>query len=147
MKKYIVLLLCCLLILLSASALACGPRTLIPDSSTRLLTERELKSYSYDGLGYAFNEILARHGYHFDPDGKYYQHFMDIYEYNPRTDMYECIYNEAPDSISNDEIYASLSRTEQKNIRLIKDVRAQKKARGEYTGEDYGLRMCSGEDY
>ena len=147
MKKYISLLLCCLLILVSAAALACGPRVLIPDSDTRLLTERELNSYSYDGLGYALNEILARHGYHFDRDGKYYEHFSYIEEYDPITQTCEYFYREAPDSVSNQDICDSLSRTEWKNIDLIKEVRANKKARGEYTGEDYSLWMCSGEYY
>ena len=147
MKKYIVMLLCCLLILVSAVASACGPRVLIPDSDTRLLTTRELNTYSYDGLGYALNEILARHGYHFDYNGKYYEHFSYIEEYDPITKTCTYFYEEAPDFVSNDEIYANLSRTEQKNIRLIKDVRAQKKARGEYIGEDYSLWMCSDDNY
>ena len=146
-KMNAALVLCCLMILVSAVATACGPYVLIPDSDTRQLTERELNAYSYDALGYALNEIVARHGYHFKHDGKYYDHFSQIYEYNSRTGNYECFYTEAPSYLSNQEIYDSMTRTEMRNMSLIKDVRAAKKARGEYTGEDYGLWMCSGEYY
>lgn len=147
MKKTMILVLCCMMMLVSAVASACGPYILIPDSDTRLLTERELNAYSYDALGYALNEIVARHGYHFDYDGKYYSHFSEIYEYNPRTEMWECMYEEAPSYMTNQMIYDSMSNTEQKNMSLIKKVRRAKKDRGEYTGPDTGLWMCDGGDY
>ena len=143
MKTKMMLILCCLLILVSAVASACGPYVLIPDSDTRRLTARELNEFSYDALGYALNEIVARHGYHFDPDGKYYEHFCEIYEYNDRTEMWEPFYKEAPESMTNQMIYDRMTRTEQKNMSLIKQVRRDKKARGEYTGPDNGLWLCN----
>jgi len=143
MKTKIALILCCVMLMVSALASACGPHVLIPDSNRRQLTERELNQFSYDALGYALNEIVARHGYHFDRNGKYYSHFSEIYEYNQHTGNYEPFYKEAPESMSNQEIYDSMTRIEMKNMSLIKDVRKAKKARGEYIGEDYSLWMCN----
>ncbi|MBQ4264392.1 MAG: YARHG domain-containing protein [Clostridia bacterium] len=134
MKKNIAMILCCLMVLVSAVASACGPYVLIEDSNTRLLTERELREYSYDALGYALNEIVARHGYHFDENGKYADHFSHLF----------C---EADEDVSNAEIYAGLSNVEYANMDLIKKVRADLRAENADLGPEPGLWSCSEEDY
>ena len=132
MKKYIAIALCCLSIFTCACASACGSYILIYDSDTRLLSEEEVRGYHYDTLGYVLNEIVARHGYHFDPDGKYGSHFEDIgYIYEHDTGF---PYQEAPQDVSNEQIIAGLSDTELENIRLIKKIRAQKRTDNDESG-------------
>lgn len=124
MKQRIALLLCCLLVFIASAASACGTYVLIYDSDTRLLFEDEVRGYHYRTLGYILNEILARHGYHFDPDGEYYEHFSNLgYVYNHDSGFPYC---EAPAEISNKDILASLSDIENKNIALIKKILDQK---------------------
>ena len=75
MKKLLALFLACIFALSALPGLAevtAQPETpdenalyIIPDSSTRAFTKRELWQYSYETLGYIRNEILARHGYAF----------------------------------------------------------------------------------
>lgn len=118
MKRLITLMLC-LLLLLGAQASASN-FYLVEDSNTRLLTRAELWEWQYDALGYVFNEIFARHGYHFNPGGKYQSYFMaqDWYEENQ---VYE----------TNQEIYHHLmSSVEWQNERLCKEVRAEMRALG-----------------
>ena len=132
MKKYIAIALCCLSIFTCACASACGTYVLIYDSDDRLLFEEEVRGYDYDTLGYVLNEIVARHGYHFDPDGEYSYHFQNIdYIYAHDTGF---PYEEAPQDVSNEEIIAGLSDIEHKNIRLIKKVRAEKREAGDKSG-------------
>ena len=79
--KTIITLCLTLVLLLDASAQASN-FYLIEDSDTRLLTRSELWEWQYDALGYVFNEIFARHGYHFEAGGKYESYFkaQDWYE-------------------------------------------------------------------
>lgn len=102
---------------------------LIEDSNTRLLTRSELWEWQYDALGYVFNEIFARHGYHFNPGGKYESYFMaqDWYEEN---EIYD----------TNQEIYQHLmTNVEWKNEQLCKQVRAEMRAMGTRNEKGKGL--------
>lgn len=102
---------------------------IIPDSNTRRLTEQELWEWQYDALGYAFNEIFARHGYHFEPGGKYESYFM-AQKWYQENEQY-------PD---NQKIYDRLMNdVEWHNERLIKDVRAQMRALGTYNEDGKAL--------
>jgi hypothetical protein len=89
---------------------------IIPDSNTRRLTEAELWEWQYDALGFIFNEIFARHGFVFDPDGRYYAHFNHQTWYH------------ADPAFS----YNSINNLEWDNYHLIKDVRAQMRAYGDF---------------
>ena len=132
MKKCIIIALCCLSMLTSTCASACGTYVLIYDSDERLLFEEEVRGYHYDTLGYAMNEILARHGYHFKQDGEYQRHFKSIdYLYAHSTGFG---YKEAPQAISNEEIIAGLSDIEYENLQLIKKIRTEKRTASDESG-------------
>lgn len=127
MKKVITLCLA-LVILLGCSAQASN-FYLIEDSDTRLLTRSELWEWQYDALGYVFNEIFARHGYHFEPGGKYESYFkaQDWYEEN---ETYE----------TNQEIYQNLMTSiDWQNEHLCKEVRAEMRELGTKNEKGKGL--------
>lgn len=145
MKTKIALLLCCLMLLTSAVASACGPRVLIPDSDTRELTLQELEQYSHYALTFIGMEIAARHGYHFDPDSYFYEHFSSIYDYNERTGEVTPFYVEAPAYVTNEMIVNSMSTIELKNVLLVVQVQQAKELRGEDTSEDPSLWLCDEE--
>ncbi|MBR4711762.1 MAG: YARHG domain-containing protein [Clostridia bacterium] len=92
---------------------------IIPDSNTRLLTYDELWNYQYDTLMYAFNEIYARHGYKFETGSRCWMWFTQMPWYTP---------NESENSKNHHETYAACSSIENKNVDLIKQVRADMKA-------------------
>lgn len=60
----------------------------IIDSDTRQLTEEELWQWDRESMSYMFNEIFARHGFTFDPGGKFYNHFNSLpwYQNTPKVD-------------------------------------------------------------
>lgn len=119
-------LLCALLFGAQASA---SNFYLIEDSDTRELTRAELWEWQYDALGYVFNEIFARHGYHFNPGGKYESYFQAQEWYEENT-----VYD------TNQEIYDHLMNSvEWKNERLCKEVRAEMRALGTDNPEGKGL--------
>lgn len=89
---------------------------IIPDSNTRRLTEEELWEWQYEALGFIFNEIFARYGFPFDPDGRYYAHFN-----------HQSWYREDPDFS-----YNSVSKLEWDNYHLIKSVRSRMREVGYY---------------
>lgn len=114
------------LVLLLATTLALGALPIcaanasnfyiIPDSNSRYLTEEELWGWQYEALGYILNEIFARHGFPFDPGGKYYNYFQLQAWYKE-----DLNYHNRP---------SGLNAIEWKNERLIKDVRiAMRKAK------------------
>lgn len=105
-----------ILFILSLSACALADRMyLLPDSDKRRLTEEEVAVWNYDSLGYAFNEIMARHGYCFNAGQKYDSYFSTMPWYTP---------NQNPDK---QLVYEALSDVEWYNYEVIKSVRAQKK--------------------
>lgn len=119
MKHVMFAALALLLVMTTATASAAN-FYLIEDSDTRELTREELWTWQYDALGYVFNEIFARHGYHFNPGGKYESYFM-AQEWYQENDVYA----------TNQEIYEHLMNSvEWKNERLCKEVRAEMRALG-----------------
>lgn len=118
MKRILALLL--MLLMLPAAALA-EIMYILPESDTRLLTWDEVAVWDYESLGYAFNEIFARHGYDFNPGGEYEYYFETKPWYRANG-----TYNNQRDC------YKKVSRTEWQNYDLIKEVRAYKKANGDW---------------
>ncbi len=82
---------------------------LIPDSDTRYLTEAELWEWQYTALGFVLNEIFARHGFPFDPDGNYYAYFNAQSWYHEDANF----------------TYSRVNSVEWYNERLVKQVRQQ----------------------
>ena len=74
MKRILALL---LLVLMLPAAVLAERMYVLPESNERHLTWDEVAEWDYESLGYAFNEIFARHGYDFEPGGEYeyYSHF------------------------------------------------------------------------
>lgn len=58
-------------LLLSIGIASAELNYILPDSNSRELTWDEVARWDYETLGYAFNEIFARHGYVFHPGEKY----------------------------------------------------------------------------
>ena len=113
-KKFIGFLFLMLALTLTGVAMA-DRMYVLPDSSVRRLTRAEVEEWDYDSLGYAFNEIFARHGYDFIPGSKYDNYFRTMPWYTP---------NGTGDNER--DVYPRLSTIEWDNYRLIKDVRAAK---------------------
>ena len=91
---------------------------LIPDSNKRELTEAELWEWQYDALSFVLNEIFARHGFTFDPDGRHHRWFnsQSWYRMNPTLTRAQC--------------YDRLSPLEWRNEVLVKQVRQQMRDMG-----------------
>ena len=98
---------------------------LIPDSNSRYLTEEELWEWQYNALGFVLNEIFARRGFPFDPDGNYYDYFNA-----------QSWYREDPDFT-----YSRLNSVEWYNERLVKDVRQQMRDMGTKNPEGKPLKQ------
>ena len=94
---------------------------IIPDSNQRLLQPGELWKWDYESLGYILNEIFARHGYDFILGGKYDLFFSERAWYSP---------NKSNDD--NKTCYLKLSSLEWQNERLVKDIREEMRATGNY---------------
>lgn len=108
-----------LLVMLPAVALG-GTQYIIPDSDTRYLSEGELWEWSYESLGFILNEIFARHGYNFEPGGRYDNYFRSRPWYTPNAD-----------SNNSRACYPKLTNLEWVNERTIKNVREEMRARGD----------------
>lgn len=95
---------------------------LFPDSDKRRLTYEEVAEWQYDALGYAFNELFARYGRPFDPDGKYDNYFrcQTWYRVDPNYPWNGDRWDDGPRP--ND--------VEWYNYKLFKQVRADMKAQG-----------------
>ena len=119
-RRALSLLLAALVLLpLLAPAASAETMYIIPDSDRRELTEAELWGYQYDTLLYAFNEIYARHGYKFETGSRCYNWFTLMPWYKP---------NESENSKNHHESYSQCSKIENKNVDLIKKVRADMRA-------------------
>jgi len=112
-KRALALLL--LLTLLPVWALAANVY-IFPDSNRRRLSEDEVWQWQYDALGYAFNELFARHGRPFEAGQKYDTYFRA-----------QTWYQADPNYPGDGKV---LSNTEWDNYTLIKAVRARMKALG-----------------
>lgn len=111
MKRAAFVLVLCMLVCAALDAGAANAY-LIEDSSTRPLTEQELREWQYEALDYVLHEIYARHGYHFTSGS-------DLALYFVQQDWYI----ERPLNISNEEILeGELSEIEKQNEELIKRV-------------------------
>ena len=126
MKKLLAMLLALAITLPCAALLAPAAARadqvyIIPDSNTRELTYAELWDYSYDTLMFAFNEILARHGYKFETGSRCYNWFTQMPWYEP---------NMEENSKYHSPTYNAMSKLERKNFDLIKQVRRDMKAQG-----------------
>ena len=121
MKKLLIALLTLILCLTAASAALADRMYIFPDSDVRRLTREEVCEWDYESLGFAFHELLARHGYVFDPNGNYFAYFNAQPWYTP---------NANPDNSA--ACYPRLSSLEWENYNLIKEVRAEKRL------NDYG---------
>lgn len=105
------------LFLLAAPAFASN-FYIIPDSDKCRLTREELWTWQYDALMYIINEIFARHGFHFEPGGKFDNYF--------RAQIW---YRENQTYKTNQEIYQHLvTSAEWHNERLAKEVRGEMRA-------------------
>lgn len=89
---------------------------LFADSGKRRLSYEEVAAWQYDALGYAFNELFARHGRPFEPGGKYDNYFSSQTWYQPNA------------AYPGDG--KALNDTEWYNYKLFKQVRADMKAAG-----------------
>lgn len=114
---------------------------ILPESNIRELTWDEVAEWDYETLGYAFNEIFARHGYVFIPGQKYEYYFSCQPWYTPNRD-------------SNNEraVYPYVNAMEWKNYHLIKDMREYKRTWGDWGKSmwDYfstGFDTLSGFEY
>ena len=116
MKKLLTSLLALAMCLVMATIALADRMYVLPDSDKRKLTWQEVAEWDYESLGYAFNEIFARHGYNFVPGQKYDYYFSTMPWYEPN-------YN--PDNEV--AVYPYLSDVEWYNYDLIKAVRAYKK--------------------
>ena len=119
MKKLLAILLVIVSLLTTLPSLADGMVEIeylyiIPDSDTRLLTEKELWQYTYETLGFIRNEIQARHGYAFR-NKKFFEYFNAKPWYT------------AGGFVSQEE---TLNNVERQNIRLVYQVEQAMKARG-----------------
>ena len=104
---------------------------IIPDSDTRELTYDELwDGYRYDTLMYAYNEILARHGYKFETGSRCYNWFNQMPWYHA---------NENENSRNHHETYRQMSTLENRNFDLIKAVYRDMRAAGYYNPKGKGL--------
>ena len=121
MKRILALL---LLVLMLPAAVLAERMYVLPESNERHLTWDEVAEWDYESLGYAFNEIFARHGYDFEPGGEYEYYFRTKPWYKPNG-----TYNNQRDC------YSKLTRVEWDNYELIKEVRAYKR------NNDWGLSI------
>lgn len=116
MKKALTGLLLALLALMMAGAALADRMYLLPESGSRTLTWEEIDYWDYESLGFAFNEIFARHGYNFNPGQDYDNYFRAMPWYTPNADPRNQV-----------ACYPKLNSVEWYNVDLIKEVRAAKK--------------------
>ncbi|MBQ7848253.1 MAG: YARHG domain-containing protein [Clostridia bacterium] len=122
MKRTLMLLSAvCLTLLLTAGAAVADRMYVLPDSDVRKLTVAEIDEWDYESLGYAFNEIFARHGFNFEPGQDYDNYFRTMPWYTPNEDKRNQV-----------ACYPKLTSVEWYNVDLIKSVRAGKRE------QDYG---------
>ena len=115
MKRFVCIL--ALLLALCATA-AAENRWLIPDSSTRPLTEQELLGWDLEALGYVQREIYARHGYHFAAGSDYEAYFTAQEWYKPH----------AKNNV--DGCYAEMTELEWQNVDFIQQLMTQMRQEG-----------------
>ena len=120
MKNMLRLLSAVLALTVCVSSALADRMYVLPESSTRELTWEEVAEWDYESLGYAFNDIFARHGYVFIPGEKYDYYFSSMPWYTPNAD-----------SNNQRAVYPYVSEVEWTNYRLIKEVREYKQLYGD----------------
>ncbi len=118
MKTRLTAVMLILAMLFAFPAQALGNDVLVPDSSSRRMTNSECWTWSYEALGFVFHEILARHGFIFDMNGDYGWYFTSQSWYHSIA------------SRNNQDVYDALNSTEWYNVNLIKGVRADMRSMG-----------------
>ena len=121
MKKALICAAAVLLALLMAGSALAERMYVLPESDSRKLTWEEIDYWDYESLGYAFNEIFARHGFNFKSGQDYDNYFSAMPWYTPNSDPRNQV-----------ACYPKLNSVEWYNVDLIKQVRAAKK------NNDYG---------
>lgn len=121
MRKVLTGLVVLMLALLMMNVALADRMYVLPESDTRKLTWEEIDYWDYESLGYAFNEIFARHGYNFESGQAYDNYFRAMPWYTPNADPRNQV-----------ACYPKLNSVEWYNVDLIKQVRAAKKHK------DYG---------
>ena len=121
-------------LLLSIGIASAELNYILPDSNSRELTWDEVARWDYETLGYAFNEIFARHGYVFHPGEKYDNYFSCQPWYTPNRD-----------TNNQRAVYPYLNATEWANYELIKEVRSYKAENGD-SGESMWTYFSGGFD-
>lgn len=121
-------------LLLSIGIASAELNYILPDSNSRELTWDEVARWDYETLGYAFNEIFARHGYVFHPGEKYDNYFSCQPWYTPNRD-----------TNNQRAVYPYLNATEWANYELIKEVRDYKAENGD-SGESMWTYFSGGFD-
>ena len=116
MKKLLISLTALLLCFAMMTGALAERMYILPESNTRRLTRSEVAEWDYESLGYAFNEIFARHGYDFIVGGEYEYYFKTKPWYKANG-----TYNNQRDC------YPKLNSTEWYNYELIKSVRSSKR--------------------
>lgn len=116
--KRLALLVCavCLAILLPICALA--DRIYFLNSDTQVITEEELWKWDRESLSFMFNEIFARHGFTFEPGGKFYNWFNS-----------QPWYQSIP-KVSDQTAYQNTTKLEWDNYHTIKKVIREMEASG-----------------
>lgn len=107
-------LVCLVLSLLFVFQTALAEEYIFPKSNKELLTYQQVWEWQYDVLGYAFNELFARHGRPFEKNGKYDLYFQ-------QRNWYAVDPNYPGDG-------KVLNETEWMNYSLIKQVRSEMRA-------------------
>ena len=140
MKKTLLMIALALLALLMMTPALADRMYVLPESDQRKLTWDEVAVWDYDSLGYAYNEIFARHGFRFEAGGAYDNYFRTMPWYTPNADPRNQV-----------ACYPQLNSTEWYNVDLIKQVRAAKKGNdsGRSIWESYstGLDALQGFSY
>lgn len=100
------------------------PGERFPESKLRVFPEAEVQSWSEAKLQYVINEIFARHGAEFG-DKAVTKWFSQFKWYHPKR------------GISYDEIEASLSDIERRNVEILGTIRNQKKEKTKQKGSGH----------
>ncbi len=120
MKRFVSIICAFVLLLMLAAPALASNFYIIPDSDKRRLTREELWTWQLAVMMYIVNEIFARHGFHFEPGGKYDNYFRSQLWYR-ENEMYT----------DNQDIYKHLvSDIEWYNENLAKQVRDEMRALG-----------------
>ena len=133
--KQLVRFLCIALVLALLPLTALADRAYLIDSDSHRLTEAELWEWDRESLSFMFNEIFARHGFTFDPGGKFYNWFNNQPWY------------QATPKVSRQEAYNKTTNLEWDNYHTIKKVIQDMEAAGHPYRKSGKSKLKSWTDY